>query len=136
LARPSRRTRRDENPGGETIHEDRLPDRRRPAGTDDPGALTPRGEVAERPLPLDVSGDMSKTFYFKQGKRCGHIEGRGRAGQYVIGEEWLASIEAADNQEIDPEEKDAFASGYREGYLMAAEGTDLPVEDRLAVELM
>ena len=77
---------------------------------------------------------MTRTFYFKQGKRCGHIDGKGRVGQYVIGEEWLHSIEAADAQGYEPEMADAFASGYREGYKMGAEGTALSIEDRLIVE--
>lgn len=76
--------------------------------------------------------DRAMTGHYKQGKRCGHIEGRGRAGQYVIGEEWLPSIEAADAQELDLAEKDAWAAGYRDGYCLAAEGSPLSVEDRLA----
>lgn len=69
--------------------------------------------------------------HFEQGRRCGHIEGRGRAGQYVVGEEHLLSIEAADAQELTPAEKDEWAAGYREGYCLAAEGSPLPVGDRL-----
>lgn len=75
--------------------------------------------------------DRAMTGHYKQGKRCGHIEGRGRAGLYVAGEEHLLSIEAADAQELSPAEKDVWAAGYREGYCLAAEGSPLPVEDRL-----
>jgi hypothetical protein len=68
-----------------------------------------------------------KDACFAQGARCGHIEGRNRAGSYVIGEEIDLAWEAADNQPLTEYGlKLAWASGYRLGYLLAAEGSPLP----------
>lgn len=62
-----------------------------------------------------------------QGARCGHIEGKGRAGDYVIGEELELSEEAAANQSYyDMGQRDWWAAGYRRGYRLAAEGEPLP----------
>lgn len=67
---------------------------------------------------------------FAQGARCGHLEGRGRAGSYVIGEEESLSYDAAEYNV--PQETHryfhAWARGYRYGYTLAAEGSSLPTE--------
>ena len=67
---------------------------------------------------------------FCQGARCGHLEGRGRAGSYIIGEEEPLSYEAAAFNV--PAETHrylmAWARGYRYGYKLAAEGSSLPSE--------
>lgn len=63
---------------------------------------------------------------FAQGARCGHLEGRGRAGSYVLGEEVPLSWDAADAQELESEPLvHLWAQGYRHGYRLAAEGSEL-----------
>lgn len=65
---------------------------------------------------------------FAQGARCGHLEGKGRAGSYVIGEEGPLSYEAADAQTTlfaHADGRERWAAGYRHGYKLAAEGSEL-----------
>jgi hypothetical protein len=71
---------------------------------------------------------MNALQAFAQGARCGHIEGKGRAGQYVIGEEEDRSYEAADAQKLSCHLHQAWAGGYRTGYVLALEGKQLPPE--------
>lgn len=72
---------------------------------------------------------------YTQGARCGHIEGRGRAGMYVIGEEESLSYEAAANQKLETSSQtDEWARGYRYGYKRAAEGSELEKEFLLSEE--
>jgi hypothetical protein len=70
-----------------------------------------------------AAGPLGK--YFAQGARCGAIEGKGRAGQYVIGEETELSWEAADANTAGKDRvfNCAWSAGYRYGYLRAAEGS-------------
>lgn len=63
---------------------------------------------------------------FCQGARCGHLEGAHRAGQYVIGEEYLPSEEAAEAQGLQGNQVAWWAAGYRYGYKLRAEGESLP----------
>lgn len=70
------------------------------------------------------------TEEFAQGARCGHLEGKNRAGQYVTGEEVTLSWEAADARNISKyggvtASSHAWAEGYQHGYLLAAEGSEL-----------
>lgn len=71
---------------------------------------------------------------FAQGARCGHIEGKGRAGSYVIGEEEELAYQAAMNNV--PAETHrylhAWARGYKYGYKLAAEGSALPLHVQTA----
>lgn len=60
--------------------------------------------------------DQSKSYC--QGAQCGHIDGQGRAGSYVLGEEMLI--------EFDSNHNSLWESGYRYGYCLAAEGNPLP----------
>lgn len=74
---------------------------------------------------------------FAQGMRCGHCEGWGRAGSYVIGEETLLADEAESNGNVDfhgPGEREAWRKGYANGYRFAAYGVPLPVEYQYPVE--
>lgn len=72
---------------------------------------------------------MNNDQAYAQGARCGHIEGRHRAGQYVLGEEIELSWEAADNHNLNnPSRTYYWAHGYRKGYKLAAEGSPLPPE--------
>jgi len=73
---------------------------------------------------------MNANEAFAQGARCGHIEGRGRAGQYIIGEEIELSYEAACNQGLIGSLTVQWARGYRMGYKLAVEGSELPEECR------
>jgi hypothetical protein len=74
---------------------------------------------------------MTSQQAFAQGARCGHLEGQGRAGEYVIGEEVQLSWDAADNQGLsDPYIALMWEAGYQYGYLRAAEGESLPEEMR------
>jgi hypothetical protein len=69
---------------------------------------------------------------FAQGARCGHIDGEGRAGSYVLGEEVDLAHEAfangwtPDPDTCAPDLKNAWISGYQRGYRLAAEGELLP----------
>lgn len=74
---------------------------------------------------------MDRTQTFAQGARCGHVEGKGRAGQYLTGEEIEASWDAAVEQKLPPVQSADWERGYRHGYLLAAEGSDLEPELRL-----
>lgn len=68
-----------------------------------------------------------ETRHFAQGARCGHLEGKGRAGSYVLDEEYPLAEEAAINNVHTPgANRDAWARGYRIGYRLAAEGKPLP----------
>lgn len=60
-----------------------------------------------------------------QGARCGHCEGRGRAGSYVAGEEWDLAREATRVNAPETYHTPWFA-GYVEGYQLAAQGEPLP----------
>lgn len=77
---------------------------------------------------------------FAQGARCGHIDGQGRVGSYVIGEEVELSKEAFVNgwspdPDTCPEDiRLAWLGGYQLGYRIAAEGELLPVEYQYPVE--
>jgi hypothetical protein len=72
---------------------------------------------------------MNEQQAYQKGSRCGYIEGRHRAGSYVIGEEYELSWESADNQGfLSQILVTAWARGYRKGYLLAAEGSELPKE--------
>lgn len=77
---------------------------------------------------------MNNEEAFSQGARCGHIEGKGRAGSYIIGEEIVLSWEAADNQGVAVlafGNRDAWTRGYQHGYKLAAEGSPLEEEHAL-----
>ena len=65
---------------------------------------------------------------YAQGARCGHIEGKGRAGQYVIGEEEDLAHAAAWANAATMRDRAFWAAGYKRGYLLAAEGSSLPDE--------
>jgi hypothetical protein len=65
---------------------------------------------------------------YAQGARCGHIEGKGRAGLYVLGEEWDPSVDAARINADGLLEQTAWAAGYRHGYRLAAAGEELEPE--------
>jgi hypothetical protein len=62
---------------------------------------------------------------FAQGARCGHLEGKGRAGQYVIGEEIRLAEEATDAQGLPRAAAREWCAGYTHGYRRAAEGSEL-----------
>lgn len=74
---------------------------------------------------------MNMLEAFAQGARCGHIEGKGRAGQYVIGEEEILSWDAAKAQGLGFPLEGAWSRGYMYGYCRAAEGSALPSDARL-----
>lgn len=63
---------------------------------------------------------------FCQGARCGYLEGANRAGQYVIGEEYFPSQEAAIANQMRGHQFDWWSAGYRFGYRLRAEGETLP----------
>lgn len=67
---------------------------------------------------------------FAQGARCGHLEGKGRAGSYVTGEEEFLSYEAASVNVPNEAYRYliAWAKGYQYGYHLAVEGSKLPSE--------
>lgn len=70
---------------------------------------------------------MNEKEAFAQGARCGHIEGKGRAGQYIIGEEEMLALDAVKAQRLYSSKLIAkWAAGYRLGYKLAAEGSELP----------
>jgi hypothetical protein len=75
---------------------------------------------------------MNNSRDYAQGARCGHIDGKARTGQYVIGEEIAPSWEASENQAIylgvreTHPRIDDWAKGYRYGYRRGAEGSALP----------
>lgn len=72
---------------------------------------------------------MNSDQAFAQGARCGHIEGKDRAGSYVIGEEFEASEIATQAQCLPTGALDsAWAAGYRHGYTLACEGRPLDLE--------
>lgn len=77
---------------------------------------------------------------FKQGARCGHIDGQDRAAAYVIAEEELLSEEAfANGFSPDPdtasaEVRDMWMIGYQRGYRLAAQGDKLPVRYQYPVD--
>ena len=71
---------------------------------------------------------QSKSFC--QGARCGHLEGKDRVGQFVMGEEQeLSQMAAMVNSAYDLD--GLWACGYRYGYRLGAEGEELPdsIED-------
>lgn len=59
------------------------------------------------------------------GARCGYGYGRSRVGLYVLGEELAKSHKGAAFLKT-PEERLAWAEGYRCGYVLGAEGEALP----------
>ena len=68
---------------------------------------------------------------FSSGVRCGHVDGWGRAGSYVTGEESILADEAFANgweyqSTSESHLRDAWINGYVYGYRLAAEGTPLP----------
>lgn len=66
---------------------------------------------------------------FAQGARCGHLEGKGRAGMYVLQEEYDLAHEAARNQNLASfTATNQWEAGYRHGYCKAAEGSELESE--------
>jgi len=77
---------------------------------------------------LEAKHAVAATESFSQGARCGHIEGRGRAGLYCIGEEELLSFDAADAQGLPGRDAAEWAAGYRHGYKSAAQGLALELE--------
>jgi hypothetical protein len=67
------------------------------------------------------------TRLYAQGARCGHLEGKGRAGSYVTGEEHNLAWDASHAQGFsDVHETEAWARGYYCGYRLAASGEELP----------
>ncbi len=75
---------------------------------------------------------MDTTQAFAQGARCGHLEGKGRAGSYCLGEEVELSWEASEAQDLDHEPTTAaWARGYRHGYRRAAEGSELEQDSQI-----
>lgn len=68
-----------------------------------------------------------------QGFRCGHIDGQGRAGAYVTGEEVDLADEAYEAARSD-EPSIPWREGYRAGYRAAAEGLPVPIEHQYPVE--
>lgn len=60
-----------------------------------------------------------------QGARCGYIDGRARAGVYVMGEEYL--VDVAD-QGRGAAAHVAFVRGYVAGYRVGADGEELDRE--------
>jgi hypothetical protein len=78
--------------------------------------------------------------FFAEGLRAGHEAGKGRAGQYVIGEEYFPSYEAAERRALTREEcagpvlpcECEWARGFRDGYKIAAEGSELPASFQVA----
>lgn len=65
---------------------------------------------------------------YAQGARCGHLEGRGRAGAYVLGEEIDRAWEAAKNQGLNATLTGVWSQGYEHGYRRAADGSELEPE--------
>lgn len=74
--------------------------------------------------PLDRNGFDDHQRAFSQGARCGHIEGKCRVGAYVNGEEEELAAEAA-KVNASMRTITAWASGYRYGFRLAAEGSAL-----------
>lgn len=81
---------------------------------------------------MKINETFSVNAMFAQGARCGHLEGKDRAGSYVIGEEHDLSWEAACANRETTEERERWAMGYRYGYRLAASGDALPESLRLA----
>ncbi len=86
---------------------------------------------------------MTTEEAFAQGARCGHGDGWGRCGSYVVCEEVELSREAFANgftsDPSDPETSQemirlAWLGGYQFGYRHAAEGALLPREYQYPVE--
>ena len=77
---------------------------------------------------LYTTEDSADWADFCQGARCGHLEGKGRTGSYVIGEEETQAYEAASANVPDQANRYliAWAKGYSYGYRLAAEGSELP----------
>lgn len=65
---------------------------------------------------------------YAQGARCGYIEGKGRAGSYVLGEEDSLARAAAWANTSTARDQAFWAAGYKRGYLLAVEGSTLPDE--------
>lgn len=71
--------------------------------------------------------EVVEMIYFEQfGMKCGHTAGAGRAGQYTIGEEEELSYETGGQMGLPPDDRSDFARGFRVGYLLAAEGSEIP----------
>ena len=81
---------------------------------------------------------MNTTEAFAEGAKIGHAEGQGRAGQYIIAEEYSLSWDAVDRHAPIPSDNSegygrclfAWIKGYQAGYKLAAEGSPLTLEDR------
>lgn len=61
-----------------------------------------------------------------QGMRCGHIDGKGRVGVYIMGEEFLVERRELRQGLANLAGEDAWADGYYAGYRWGAEGKELP----------
>ncbi len=69
---------------------------------------------------------MNSDELFAQGARCGHVEGKGRVGAYVLHEEFEACDVAVKAQGLaSVQAESAWGAGYRHGYLLGAEGCAL-----------
>ena len=72
---------------------------------------------------------MNSDQLFAQGARCGHVEGKGRAGAYVLHEEFEACEMAVEAQSLaSVQAENAWGAGYRHGYVLGAEGSALEKE--------
>jgi hypothetical protein len=74
--------------------------------------------------------DLTEEEAFAHGARCGHIDGQGRAGSYVIGEEIELAWDATQAQGFSGcfsilKVSRSWERGYQQGYILAAEGSPL-----------
>ena len=66
---------------------------------------------------------------FAQGARCGHIDGKRRCGQYVIGEEYAVTKEDLNQgPRYSMADMEYWADGYYSGYRVGADGEELPAD--------
>lgn len=72
---------------------------------------------------------MNEQEAFIEGASIGHIDGQGRAGQYVIGEEVEFAWDACVAQHLplgtSARVARSWERGYQHGYRLAAEGSPL-----------
>lgn len=69
---------------------------------------------------------------FQMGQRCGHIDGKRRVGQYVIGEACdMAEVAGAAQKDCITVKVDitSFKHGFADGYILGATGDKLVQED-------
>ena len=72
---------------------------------------------------------MNSDQLVAQGARCGHVEGKGRVGMYMVDEEFEACDVAVKAQRLaSVQAENTWAAGYRHGYLLGAEGSALEME--------